>query len=98
MDKTNIRYTGLGARKDGNHTRKQFLSIMDKNFKKDCSVYIKSLTCKSCNKLTKMIKMIKTKKFTNQTMKQLAKCKKCKNKGTKQCDFKKYIEFSGAET
>ena len=34
MDKTNIRYTGLGARKDGNHTRKQFLSIMDKNFKK----------------------------------------------------------------
>ena len=32
MDKINIRYTGIGARKDGNHTRKQFLSIMDKNF------------------------------------------------------------------
>ena len=95
MDKINIRYTGLGARKDGNHTRKQFLSIMDKNFKKDCSVYIKSLTCKSCNKLTKMIK---TKKFNNKTMKQIAKCRKCKNKNTKQCDFKKYIEFSGAET
>ena len=40
---------------------------------------------------------VKTKKFNNQTMKQLAKCRKCKNKNTKQCDFLKYIEFSGAE-
>ena len=95
MDKINIiRYTGFKARKDGNHTRKQFLSIMDKNFKKDCSTYIKSLTCKSCNKLKKMVK---AKNFNNQTMKQLAKCKKCKNTNTKQCDFKKYIEFSGAK-
>jgi len=93
MDKLNIRYTGLGARKDGNHTRKQFLSIMDKNFKNDCSVYIKSLKCKSCKKLKKMVK---TKKFNNQTMKQLAKCKKCKNTNISQCDLKKYINFSGA--
>ena len=94
MNKTNIRYTGLGAKKDGNHTRKQFLSIMNKNFKKDCSAYIKSLKCNSCKKLNKMLK---TKKFTKQTIKQLNKCTKCKNSNTKPCDLKNYIEFSGAE-
>ena len=50
------------------------------------------------NQITNVEKLDwKTKKFTNQTMKQLAKCRKCKNKNTKQCDFLKYIEFSGAE-
>jgi len=35
-----ICYTGIGARKSGNHTRKQFLDIMNKSTKKTCSSYI----------------------------------------------------------
>lgn len=51
MNKNNICYTGIGAlKKSGNHTRKQYLEVMNKNLKKDCSLYIKSLKCKSCKK------------------------------------------------
>lgn len=32
MEKDNIRYTGIGARKSGNHTKKQYLQVMDKHF------------------------------------------------------------------
>ena len=49
----NICYTGIGAIEDGNHTKKEFLSVMDKTSKKKCSVYIKSLKCKSCKKSKK---------------------------------------------
>ena len=87
MDKTNIRYTGLGARKNGNHTRKQFLSIMNKNFKNDCSTYIKSLSCNSCKKLDKRCK---TKKINSQTLKLLRQCRKCKNANIKHCDSAAY--------
>jgi len=50
MNTYNIYYTGIGAKKSGKHTRKQFLKIMDKRFKKDCSIYTKSMKCKSCKK------------------------------------------------
>jgi hypothetical protein len=55
MNKNNICYTGIGSLKTGNHTQKQYLGIMNKNFKKECSIYIKSLKCKSCKKSIKMI-------------------------------------------
>ena len=32
MEKDNIFYTGIGARKSGNHTKKQYLQVMDKHF------------------------------------------------------------------
>ena len=54
MNKTNICYTGIGSVKTGNHTKKQFLKAMNRNFKKKCSVYIKSLKCKSCKKSIEM--------------------------------------------
>ena len=47
----NICYTGIGSVKTGNHTKKQFLELMNRNLKKNCSVYIKSLKCKSCKKV-----------------------------------------------
>jgi hypothetical protein len=56
----NICYTGIGARKNGNHSRKQYLSVMNKHFKKDCSKYIKSLKCRSCKKYIKAQKAKKT--------------------------------------
>ena len=112
MDTNNICYTGIGSVKTGNHTKKQYLEVMNKNFKKECSVYIKSLKCKSCKKSkemnTKQVKKQiqaqlknKTYKMSNKTetklMKQLSKCKRCKNNKTKKCNLKKYILFSGAE-
>ena len=107
-----ICYTGIGARKSGNHTKKQFLNVMDKNFKDECSQYIKSLKCKSCKKYHRINNVVikktikaqkknKTYKMSNKTeeklVKQLLLCGKCKRNKTKKCDFKKYISFSGAK-
>lgn len=111
MNKDVICYTGLGSVKTGNHTQKQFLKVMNKNSKKECSVYIKSLKCKSCKNsgdiIDKHIKRVhaprsknKTYKMTNKReqklIKQLSKCKRCKNNKTKKCNLKNYLLFSGA--
>jgi hypothetical protein len=112
MNTNNICYTGIGSVKTGNHTKKQYLKVMNKNDKKKCSIYIKSLKCKSCKKSLEM----NTKKFKNQLkaqlqnktykmsnkterklLKQLSNCKKCKNNKTKKCNLKNYILYSGAE-
>ena len=112
MNSNNICYTGVGSLKTGNHTKKQYLEVMNKNYKKKCSVYIKSLKCKSCKKSIEMNskevkKQInaqlknKTYKMSNKKeknlLKQLNKCKRCKNNNTKKCNLNNYIIFSGAE-
>jgi hypothetical protein len=110
MNTDNICYTGIGSIKSGNHTQKQFLKIMNKNSKKECSIYNKSIKCKSCKKFIKMniknkIKMyqIKNKPYntTNKTerklLKNINKCNNCKKNNTKKCDLQKYISFSGAK-
>ena len=112
MDIDNICYTGDASLKTGNHTKKQYLDIMNKNYKKKCSVYIKSLKCKSCKKSKEMNdkevkKQInaqlknKTYKMSNKTekklLKQISKCKRCKNNKTKKCNLDNYLLFSGAE-
>ena len=61
MNTDNICYTGVGSIKSGNHTKKQFLNIMNKNSKKECSIYNKSLKCKSCKKLCDKENQIKNK-------------------------------------
>ncbi len=108
----NICYTGIHSVKSGNYTKKKYLETMNKHFKKECSVYIKSLKCDSCKKSIKMTskevkkvlkafikkKTYKTTKNTQQKiLKQLNKCRKCKNTKTKKCNFKNYILYSGAE-
>ena len=112
MNNNNICYTGIGSVKTGNHTKKQFLKVMNRNLKKNCSVYIKSLKCKSCKKSIEMNskegkKQInaqlknKTYKMSSKKEKELLnqinKCKRCKNNKTKKCNLKNYILFSGAE-
>jgi hypothetical protein len=107
-----ICYTGLHSVKTGNYTKKAFLETMNKNFKKECSIYIKSLKCKSCKKSKEMnskearkqinaIKQNKTYKMTNKTeqniLKQMNKCKICKNNKTKKCNLNNYILYSGAD-
>jgi hypothetical protein len=109
----NICYTGVNSVKTGNYTKKTYLESMNKYFKKDCSVYIKSLKCKSCKKSMEMnSKEVKnqinaqlkkkTYKMSNNTeqklLKQSSKCKKCKKNKTKKCGLNNYLLFSGAET
>ncbi len=78
MNKNKICYTGIGSVKKGNHTKKKFLKIMDKHHKKDCSVYIKSLKCKSCKKS----KIMNNKIMNNKIMKKQTKSR-LKNKTKK---------------
>lgn len=107
----NVCYNGMYSVKTGNYTKKAYLEAMNKHFKKECSVYIKSLKCISCKKSIKMNtkearKQLnaklknKTYKMTNNTEKKLlkimSKCKRCKNNKTKKCNFKNYLLFSGA--
>jgi len=92
-----ICYTGVGSRKNGQHSEKQFLSAM-KQYKKDCAVFIKSLTCKACQKIK--VKNSNVHKNLDKHLKMMMplfeKCRKCKNKTRKQCSVKEYIDFSGA--
>jgi hypothetical protein len=103
-----ICYTGFNSVKSGNHTKKKYLEIMDRNFKKECSVYMKSLKCKSCKKSIEMNtkegrKQLKnksykmSKKTEDRLVKQISICKRCKNNKTKKCNLNNYILFSGAE-
>ena len=102
-----ICYTGIGSKKSGIHTEKEFLNILDKNLKKDCSKFIKRKKCPSCIKFDKEIQkyLKKRKKNTNYKWsdkeekkqdKLLMTCIKCKNRNLKKCDLNNYIEFSGA--
>ena len=70
------------------------VKVMNKNFKKECSVYIKSLKCNSCKKSLKMnskemMKQINAQK-TNKTY-------KISKKTATKCNLKNYLLFSGAE-
>lgn len=40
-----IFYTGIGARRDGRHTVRQFLRIMNKHFKLECALRNKTRKC-----------------------------------------------------
>jgi len=113
MNPTNICYTGTDSLKTGNHTKKQFLDIMNKYLKKGCSNNLKFMKCKSCKKLQKIVtadvsKQIKAKlknktyktpsKTEQRIIKQRSKCEKCKkNTRTRKCKLKDYMLYSGAE-
>jgi len=110
---TIICYTGIGARKDGDHTQEQFLNIMNDN-KDVCSSFFKSKKCKPCKKYN-----TKVNKYFKQQMDKAKKeqkpgespklvlektftkdknmCEKCKNTNLKPCSLKEYIEYTGAE-
>jgi hypothetical protein len=68
-------YTGTGARKNGNHSEKQFLKVMDKHFKYNCSKFIVEKSgkvvpmCRPCKTYkTKLKKYIKN-KIKNKSLK-----------------------------
>jgi hypothetical protein len=104
-----IYYTGVGAKPDGKHTVDEFMQIMNKQFKADCSWGLAKKEYHPCAKFAKMrtdeiINKVKNPSY-KRTKKEEAKFKKydrmCnKRKSSKKnrtCNFNEYIEYSGAE-
>ena len=98
-----ICYTGIGSKKNGIHNKKEFVKVMNTNFNKECSRFVRRKKCPSCKKYSKMALKYQKKirnniNFKKQTFKNLIdKCHLCKNSNLIPCNFKQYIEFSGAE-
>lgn len=105
-----IYYDGIGAKKNGKHTVKEFLNIMNKpENKEDCSRWLINHGYKPCVDDKKLFKKQLAKKdysgFDGYTKKQKKRFKMCLkkqfNKKTLKsrkykCDLEKYIIYSGA--
>ena len=91
-----IYYTGIGSKKNGKHTIKEFLSIMNKNFNIECSKFLPKLTYKTSSEYKDMkTKTIKNKKCKlDEYIKFVGAIKsksKSKSKSKKTCkNLKKY--------
>ena len=94
-----IYYTGLGAKKSGKHTIKEFLDIMNKKFDIQCSDYMTQLEYKPCGTSAKMQSTIffGSKKNQKRYKKLVNKCQTYKKTKTRKCNFDEYITFSGAQ-
>jgi len=88
-----IYYTGRGSKKNGKHSVKEFLDIMNKNFNIQCSEFLSESDSdyKPCRDYTKTNNSKKYKKL----LKQCNKYKK--NTKKRKCNLDEYINFSGAE-
>jgi hypothetical protein len=97
-----IYYTGLGAKKNGKHTIKEFLKIMNKHFNIGCSEFLPDLDYKPCYKYKEMNRKTMVDNMNKKTEKKykklLNKCNKFKKTAKKRnCNLDEYIKFSGAE-
>ena len=109
-----IYYDGVGAKKTGKHTVKEFLKIMNKNYNIECSEFLPDLDYKPCNEYKEMNRKAmeynkkhnkplfqynRSKKNEKKYKKLLNKCMKYKKTAKKRnCNLDEYIKFSGAET
>ena len=95
-----IYYTGIGAKKSGKHTIKEFLDIMNKTFDIECSDYMTQLEYKPFGTSAKMqstIFLSKSKKNQKRYKKLVNKCQTYKKTKTRKCNLDEYITFSGAK-
>jgi hypothetical protein len=79
------------SKKNGKHSVKEFLDIMNKNFNIECSQFLTDLDYKPCKQYTEMEKHNKS-FFNNNRTKKYKKTAKKRN-----CNLEEYIKFSGAE-
>lgn len=104
-----IYFTGFGAKKNGKHSVKEFLDIMNKNFNIECSQFLPDLDYKPCEQYKEMnrkemeynVKHNKSFFNNNRTKKYKKLLKKCikykKTAKKRNCNLEEYIKFSGAE-
>jgi len=67
-------YTGMYAKKTGNYTKKQYLQVMNKHFKKKCSVYVRSKKCLNKPKCNRKTKKCNLKQYIDYTGADWGKC------------------------
>lgn len=107
-----IYYTGFGAKKSGKHTVKEFLKIMNENFKIECSEFLPNSN-NPCVEVKKMVRKemkynmkhnkpligyTRTKKNEKKYKNLLNRCVKYrKTAKIRKCNLDEYIKFSGAE-
>jgi hypothetical protein len=106
-----IYYTGIGAKKSGMHTPKEFTKIMNAQFGIDCSTHLAKQKIPSCKNYKKMLnKSLKLnssnsnkkllKKISTQARNLYVNCDRQVKKSlkrSKSCNLDEYIEYSGAE-
>jgi len=95
-----IYYTGIGAKKSGKHTIKEFLDIMNKTANIQCSDYMSQLEYKPCatsKKMESSMFLSNSKKNKKRYKKLVNKCQTYKKTKTRKCNLDEYITFSGAE-
>lgn len=97
-----VYYTGIGAKKSGEHTVKEFLNRMNKTAKTQCVDYIAGTKYKPCKNSKKMKSKVffmndMSKKNKNKYNKLENKCNTYKKTSKrKKCNLANYIEYSGA--
>jgi hypothetical protein len=98
----NIYYTGIGAKKSGKHTVKEFLNRMNKTAKTQCIEYIADKKYKPCKRSRKMKSKVffindMSKKNKNKYNKLVNNCNTYKKSSkNKKCNLANYINYSGA--
>lgn len=108
-----IYYTGIGAKKNGKHTVKEFLKIMNKHFNIQCSEFLPELNYEPCHKYkemrrkemdkalrlgTSMFDIKRSEKNEKKYQKLVKECGDYKKTATsRKCNLEEYIKFSGAE-
>ena len=90
--RSNIYYTGIGAKKDGLHTEEEFLDIAKRYFKEcESSTCFKNKSCKLRKKLAKKMQDTNMNVYLNA----IDECNKC-IKTHKCTTSKEYMKHSGA--
>jgi len=106
-----IMYDGIGAKKSGKHTVKEFLKIMNKDFNVYCSEFLPDLEYKPCSQYKESnMKIVeynnkhnkvgfnRSKKAEKKYQKLRSKCWKYKKTvKSRKCNLDEYLKFSGAE-
>jgi hypothetical protein len=104
-----IYYDGIGAKKSGKHTEKEFLNIMNKKYNTWCTSVIANKEFKPCTQYQKMnialydhiakyknFNYTRSKKSEKKYKGLVKKCIKFKKTFTRKCNIDEYIDFSGA--
>lgn len=106
-----IMYDGIGSKKSGKHTVKEFLKIMNKRYDIYCSNFLPDLEYKPCSQYKESnVKILeynnkhnkigfnRSKKAQKKYNNLVKKCQKFKKTfKNRKCNLDEYLKYSGAE-
>jgi hypothetical protein len=95
-----IFYLGFGSRRNGHHTRKQFLRVMNHRYRKSCAAYQKSkhTSCKGYGRMRRIDvgRLLKDPNAAEPRGFTAAK-RRCDKVVAKPCSLQGYKEYAGIE-